>query len=128
MVLLETGNWKLTTPSDSLLHTACVNHRPWRARWICPPSLSRAPADFVVGKNYRLQDIQLSKIIRGKYRPLGTYGGSGRFPPDPLRSLTRGAPKPRSVRSRMSLEPLGALPLDQASYPIDAARSSQAGP
>jgi hypothetical protein len=32
---------------DSPLHTACVYHRPWRARWI------------VVGKNYRLQDIQL---------------------------------------------------------------------
>jgi hypothetical protein len=40
----------------------------------------------------------------GEISPLGTYGGSGRFPPDPLRSLTRGAPKPRSVRSRICLE------------------------
>ena len=31
--LLDTGHWKLATISDSLLHTACVNHRPWRARW-----------------------------------------------------------------------------------------------
>jgi hypothetical protein len=38
--LLEAGSWKLEAPSDSSLHTACV---------------------FVVGKNYRLQDIQLSK-------------------------------------------------------------------
>jgi hypothetical protein len=82
---------------------------------------------IVVGKNYRLQDIQLSKIFRGK-SPLGTYGGTGRFPPDPLRSLTRGAPKPRSVRSRMSLEPLGALPLDQPSYPMDPLASLQAEP
>ena len=50
MLLLEAGNWKLEAPSDSSLHTACV---------------------FVVGKNYRLQDIQLSKSPNepgGEYR------------------------------------------------------------
>ena len=82
---------------------------------------------FVVGKNYRLQDIQLSKIIRGKYRP-SELTAARALSPDPLRSLTRGATKPRSVRSRVSLESLGALPLDQASDPMDLARSSQAGP
>jgi hypothetical protein len=94
MVLLETGNWKLTTPSDSLLHTACVNHRPWRARWICPPSLSRAPADFVVGKNYRLQDIQLSKIIRGKYRPSELTVARGAFPRTPFAHSLAGPQSP----------------------------------
>ena len=38
---------------------------------------------FVDRKNYRLQDIQLSKISRGKYRPRQTFGGRGRFPPEP---------------------------------------------
>ena len=94
MVLLETGNWKLTTPSDSLLHTACVNHRPWRARWICPPSLSRAPADFVVGKNYRLQDIQLSKIFRGNYRPSELTVARGAFPRTPFAHSLAGPQSP----------------------------------
>jgi hypothetical protein len=42
---------------------------------------------FVDRKNYRLQDIQLSKISRGSVAP-----------PGPLNSLTRGAPSPHSVR------------------------------
>ena len=82
---------------------------------------------FVVGKNYRLQDIQLSKIIRGKYRPSELPVARGAFPGPPSLTQSRG-PKPRSVRSRVSLESLGALPLDQASDPMDLARSSQAGP
>ena len=56
----------------------------------------------MVGKNYRLQDIQLSKITPGDIAP-----GNLREPrgdsPGPLRSLTRG-PKPHSVRSRISLK------------------------
>jgi hypothetical protein len=102
-----------------------------------PPALAGAVAtgstlaseDRICGrKKLPFAGYSVVKDLPGELSPLGTDGGSGRFPPDPLRSLTRGAPKPRSVRSRMSLEPLGALPLDQASYPIDAARSSQAGP
>ena len=51
--------------------------------------------ECVVGKNYRLQDIQLSKIIRGK-NPSETLGGPGISPPDPLgsrRSLGPDAPR-----------------------------------
>ena len=44
--------------------------------------------ECVVGKNYRLQDIQLSKIIRGK-DPSETLGGLGISPPDPLARFTR---------------------------------------
>jgi hypothetical protein len=52
------------------------------------------------GKNYRLQDIQFSKIVRGKYRPAEFSSVAGRFPPDPLGSLTRVAlTSRRSVRS-----------------------------
>jgi hypothetical protein len=40
----------------------------------------------VVGKNYRLQDIQLSKIIRGK-KSLGSFRSLGIAPPDPSGSL-----------------------------------------
>jgi hypothetical protein len=47
------------------------------------PSRHTACVFFVVGKNYRLQDIQLSKIIRGK-NPSDTVGGLGISPPDPL--------------------------------------------
>jgi hypothetical protein len=82
---------------DSPLHTACVNHRPWRARWICPPSLLRAPADFVVGKNYRLQDIQLSKIFRGT-SPLGNLRWLGALSPGPP-SLTHSRGSKAPLRS-----------------------------
>jgi len=51
-----------------------------------PPSLNTAV--FVDRKNYRLQDIQLSKIGRGKYRPRQTLVPEGAFPRTPLaRSL-----------------------------------------
>jgi hypothetical protein len=53
MFLLETGNWELETTRDSPLHTACA---------------------FVVGKNYRLQDIQLSKMREALSRPLSAFG------------------------------------------------------
>jgi hypothetical protein len=49
----------------------------------------RATVDeCVVGKNYRLQDIQLSKIIRGSA-------------PNPG-SVARGAPMPRSAPSQLA--------------------------
>ena len=47
---------------------------------------------FVDRKNYRLQDIQLSKITRGN-KPRGKLlVAAGLVPPDPLGSLTRGDP------------------------------------
>src|SRR5437667_5553301 len=36
----------------------------------------------------------------GNIAPRNLSVVAGRFPPDPLRSLTRGAPRPHSVRSR----------------------------
>jgi hypothetical protein len=51
-------------------------------------------------KNYRLQDIQLSKTTPGELVPRNLLGGRGTRSPGPPRSLTRGAPMPRSVRSR----------------------------
>ena len=39
----------------------------------------------MVGKNYRLQNIQLSKITPGEISPRGNPSViAGRFPPDPL--------------------------------------------
>jgi hypothetical protein len=57
---------------------------------------------FVVGKNYRLQDIQLSKIIRGK-NPSELAGALGIAPPDPLGSLARGAQRPAPLVRRKCL-------------------------
>jgi hypothetical protein len=54
---------------DSFMHTACACRRP-------PLRLAtrrRAPTEFVVGKNYRLQDIQLSK---NRGRPVGVRVGA----------------------------------------------------
>jgi hypothetical protein len=92
-LLLVTGNWSLTTPSDSSLHTACVSHQPWRARWL-PAPLSRAKTGFVVGKNYRLQDIQLSKIFRGNYRPSELTVARGAFPRTPFAHSLAGPQSP----------------------------------
>jgi hypothetical protein len=47
--LLEAGSWKLEAISDSSLHTASAFARLRELR----------REVFVVGKNYRLQDIQL---------------------------------------------------------------------
>ena len=46
----------------------------------------------VVGKNYRLQDIQLSKITPGESAPRNLTVVAELLPPDPLGSLTRGGP------------------------------------
>ncbi len=90
---------------------------------------------FVVGKNYRLQDIQLSKnaseatscqlSASSQRRPLARQlpskpdpgaiaprdfsAVSGRFPPDPLAHSTREAPEPRPFHSPQQLSPSGSL-------------------
>jgi hypothetical protein len=69
---------------------------------------------FVVGKNYRLQDIQLSKsFFYPGDKSLGNFGALGISPPDPSAHFTRGAPKPHSVRSPelSSLTHRGRLPI-----------------
>jgi hypothetical protein len=71
-----------------------------RARQLLfPPSLSKHCVCFVDRKNYRLQDIQLSKINPGEISPRGTHGCRGALSPGPPCSLTRGAPTPHAVRS-----------------------------
>ena len=50
---------------------------------------------FVVGKNYRLQDIQLSKIIRGNIAPRNPLLIAGRFPPATLSCARPAQPEPR---------------------------------
>jgi len=66
----------------------------------CVPAVSResfsAHCVCVVGKNYRLQDIQLSKIIRGK-NPSESVECPRDFSPGPLAHVARGAPSPRSA-------------------------------
>ena len=57
-------------------------------------------SNVVVGKNYRLQNIQLSKIRPGELVPRTLRWILGTRSPGPPRSLTRGAPMPRSARSR----------------------------
>jgi hypothetical protein len=60
MFLLRAVSWWLLASRDSPLHTACVLVQPSSR----PRALQRAGrlrSDLVVGKNYRLQDIQLSK-------------------------------------------------------------------
>jgi hypothetical protein len=95
---------------------------------------------FVVGKNYRLQDIQLSKnaseatgcqlsassqrrpLARqllskfdpGEYHPSGYFSGLGVLPPDPLARSTRGAQKPRSVSLAATSNPTPSSCLSQA--------------
>jgi hypothetical protein len=67
-------------------------------QFLFPPSLKKHCVCFVDRKNYRLQDIQLSKIIRG-HMPAETFGGRGHVPPDPLGSFASGALKPRAAHS-----------------------------
>src|SRR5262245_41194595 len=56
------------------MHTACV---------------------FVVGKNYRLQNIQLSKITPGDIAPRNSFGGArGDFPRTPLAHSLAGPQSP----------------------------------
>jgi hypothetical protein len=86
---IRNSNYRLPGKSparDSSLHTACVSHQPWRARWL-PAPLSRAKTGFVVGKNYRLQDIQLSKT-RVK---LCASQRAVEHPPSPFRATARRA-------------------------------------
>jgi hypothetical protein len=64
--------------------------------------LTHCMCDFVVGKNYRLQDIQLSKNTPGAIAPRKPSKASGRFPPDPPSLAHSWDPKPHSVRSRNS--------------------------
>ena len=100
------------------MHTACVS---------TVALASSGGSIFVVGKNYRLQDIQLSKIIRGKYRPSELAVARGAFPGPPSLTHSRGPKAP--LRSfAFVVEVSGASSLDQPSYPMDPARVPQAGP
>ena len=127
--LFRAPNTETRDPTrDSSLHTACVK----------PPALAGAVAtslhsrerrpDLWSEKNYRLQDIQLSKIFRGKNRPSELTAARGAFPRTPFAHSLAGPQSPRSVRPRLSLKALGALPLDQAFYPMAPLASLQAGP
>ena len=99
MLLLEAGSWKLEASCVSSLHTACV----------CPPSLACASCGgHVVGKNYRLQDIQLEKSERS-VRPLAvaaTFNSTIRARPCASRtgetfsnSVVAGPPSPPAAAS-----------------------------
>jgi hypothetical protein len=90
---------------------------------------------FVDRKNYRLQDIQLSKITRG-HKPRGKLlAAAGFVPPDPLGSFARGDPfaprrslalspglPPDPVGQRLSLAVLTPRSLRFARSPVGAHR------
>src|SRR5947199_649415 len=58
----------------------------------------------------------------GNIAPRNLSVVAGRFPPDPHRSLTRGAPMPHSVRSRQSLGLRPEPPLGRPRGPLPPPR------
>jgi hypothetical protein len=71
-------------------HCVCVHLRSCELRRINICGRKKLPfAEYSVVKDHS----------GGNIAPRNLAVAAGRFPPDPLGSLTRGAPKPRSVRS-----------------------------
>jgi hypothetical protein len=77
-----------------------------------------------------LQDIQLSKIDPGEYRPAESSVIAGRFPRTPSLTHSRGPQKPRAVRSRLhrsgGISPRGIFG-DRGALPPDPLAHSLAG-
>ena len=61
-----------------------------------------ALCDFVVGKNYRLQDIQLSKITPGAIAPRKPSKARGDFPRTPF-ARSRAGPQSPTPFARVNL-------------------------
>ena len=68
----------------------------------CDSSLHTALCDFVVGKNYRLQDIQLSKITPGAIAPRKPSKARGDFPRTPF-ARSRAGPQSPTPFARVNL-------------------------
>jgi len=101
--LTLTGARETRAPTcDSPLHTACVNHRPWRARWIC----GRKKLPFA---GY--------SVVKESVKPEAAS----------LRCRPWSPPVAASLSPNLA-EVSGASPLDQPSYPMDPLASLQAEP
>ena len=97
------------------MHTACVSHQPWRARWL-PASAHASERPDLWSEKTTVCRIFSCQRSSGGNITLGTYGGSGRFPRTPFAHSLAGPQSPAPFARGVCEITVYVLPGRRATY------------